>query len=105
MPETKYIKIIHPTPEDIAKADEFLQLVSMREPGIGPMFAEIRDLIAKYPENELFYWKMATFLAFRFYRKSEDQLQKVAMGQPTSNPSMPEPPKSYPSTTFPPRRQ
>lgn len=103
MLETKYIKIVHPTPEDNARADEFLLLVSQREPGIGAMFAEIRELIAKHPENELFYWKMATFLAFRFYRKSEDQLQKVSMGQPTGTPEN-FAPKTYP-TTMPPRAQ
>lgn len=102
MQQTKFLKIVHPEPEDIQRFEEFLELASKREPKIGPVFAEIRELVEQYPENELFYWKMATFVAFSFYKKSEEQLVKVSMGQPTGVPEN-FAPKAYATTTMPPR--
>lgn len=103
MSKQKYLKVIHPTPADKAQADEFLKLASMREPMIGPIFAELVELIEKYPENELFYWKMATYAVFGFFKQADQQLLKFSTGQVNKNPTAPMPTQIYATTTMPPR--
>ena len=107
MEKPQYLKIVHPTQADIDKMDEIFKLIGLKEPFIGPIYRELAELIKAHPENELFYWKMAVFTAFSFYKKSEEQLLKISHGQtgkqPASDSLLPIPTKIYPTTTFPPR--